>query len=81
MATKVFLFNPGGSLETVVEGVGAAVQSSFVVGLTINLATSAVNDPNTSAGGTTRAILKSEVQQAIRVLEEFIIRDTGSDWG
>ena len=79
MATKVFLFSPGGSLETVVEGVGAAVQSSFVVGLTINMATNAIQDA--SSGGTTRAILKSEAQQAIRILEEFIIRDTGTDFG
>lgn len=79
MATKVFLFSPGGSLETVVEGVGAAVQSSFVVGLTVNMATTAIDD--NTLGGTARAVLKSEVQQAIRVLEEFILRDTGSDFG
>lgn len=76
MATKVFLFSPGGTLETVVEGVGAAVQSSFLVGLTVNLANNVLTE-----GSVSRAILKSEVQQAIRVLEEFIVRDTGTDWG
>ena len=76
MATKVFLFTPGGNLETVVEGVGAAVQSSFVVALTVDLATNKITE-----GTSTRAVLKSEVQQAIRVLEEFIVRDTGSDFG
>jgi hypothetical protein len=76
MATKVFLFSPGGSLETVVEGVGAAIQSSYVVALTVNTATNVISD-----NGTTRQALKSEVQQAIRILEEYIIRDTGSDWG
>ncbi len=76
MATKVFLFSPGGNLETVVEGVGAAVQSSFLVGLTVNMATTTVND-----NGTTRMIYKSEVQQAIRTLEEFLLKDPNSDWG
>lgn len=76
MATKVFLFSPGGSLETVVEGVGAAVQSSFVIGLTVNMATTAVND-----NGTTRAPQKAEVLEAMRVLEQFLGRDTGQDFG
>lgn len=76
MATKVFLFSPGGSLETVVEGVGGVTQSSFTVALTVDF----TSNLNNGAGGT-RAILKSEVQQAIRTLEEFIIRDTGKDWG
>lgn len=75
MATKVFLVNPGGSLETTIEGVGSAIQSSFVVALTIDMATNVVE------GSTTRKILKSEVQQAIKTLEEFLIRDTGQDWG
>ena len=76
MATKVFLTSPGVSLESVVEGVGGAVQSSFVVGLTIDLGTTLITE-----GGTTRSILKSEVIQAMRELEQFIIRDTGLDWG
>lgn len=76
MATKVFLLSPGQHLEDVVEGVGGVVQSSFVVGLTVNMATTTVND-----GTSTRAIQKAEVQQIIRMLEEFILRDTGSDWG
>lgn len=76
MASKVFLFSPGGNLETVVEGVGGTIQSSFIVALTVDLTNNKVAD-----NGTTRAILKSEVQQAIRTLEEFVIRDTGSDWG
>lgn len=76
MATKVFLFSPGGTLETVVEGVGAAVQSSFVVALTIDLGTTLV-----AQDGTTRAIKKSEVVMAINVLEQFIEKDPGSDFG
>jgi hypothetical protein len=76
MATKVFLTSPGTAVENIVEGVGAAIQSSFLVGLTINLATNTVAD-----NGTTRVILKSEVQRAIRELEEFILKDPNSDWG
>jgi hypothetical protein len=76
MATKVFLFSPGVTVETVVEGVGSAVQSSFVVGLTINTATNTINE-----GASTRMILKSEVQMAIRTLEEFILKDPNADWG
>ena len=62
--------------DAAVEGVGAAVQSSFVVGLTVDLTTTLVSD-----NGTTRKILKSEVQQAMRTLEEFILKDPGTDWG
>lgn len=76
MATKVFLFSPGKSLEDVVEGVGAAVQSSFAIGLTVDLATNKITE-----GGGTRAVLKSEVMQAIRILEEFLAKDPGSDFG
>lgn len=76
MATKVFLFSPGGNLETVIEGVGAANQSSFTVALTIDMSTSLITQD-----GTTRKILKSEVVQAIRTLEQFIEKDPGSDFG
>lgn len=71
MATRVLLLSPGGSLETVVEGVGGLIQSSFVVGLTVDLGTGNVTD-----SGTTRAILKSEIVQIMRVLEEYLQRDT-----
>lgn len=76
MATKVFLVSPGNSLENVVEGVGAAIQSSFVIALTVDMSTALVKD-----NGTTRSVLKSEVQQGMRILEQFILRDTGTDWG
>lgn len=69
MATRVFLFTPGGSLETVVEGVGAAVQSSFAVALTVDLNTAFLNE-----AASTRQILKSEVVTAIRTLEEYLVR-------
>lgn len=76
MATKVFLISPGKSLENVVEGVGAAVQSSFTMALTIDMATTTVVE-----GSSTRAILKSEVLLGIEVLEQFLLKDPGSDFG
>jgi len=77
MATKVFLLSPSLSLENVVEGVGAAIQSSFLVALTINTATNTVN----SDTGGTRMIQKAEVVQIIRTLEQFIEKDPNSDFG
>lgn len=76
MATKVFLTSPGTAVENIVEGVGGVVQSTFLVGLTINLATNTLKD-----GSTNRVISKGEVQRAIRELEEYILRDPNSDWG
>lgn len=72
MATRVYILSPGDSLETVVEGVGAAVQSSEVMAFTVDLSTNAVTE-----GSTTRAIYKSEVILALEVLTQYIIR---SNW-
>lgn len=71
MATRVLLLSPGQALENVVEGVGASIQSSFVVGLTVDLGTN-----NVTESGTTRAILKSEIVQIMRILEQYLERDT-----
>lgn len=76
MATQVYLVNPSKSLEDVVTGVGAAVQSSFIVAITVDLNSALLTD----ATGT-RQIRKAEVQQAIRTLEEFILRDSNGIWG
>lgn len=72
MATKVFILSPGDSLETVVEGVGGAVQSSEVIALTVDMATNLVTD-----GSTTRGILKSEVILALETLTQYLVR---SNW-
>lgn len=71
MATRVLLLSPGQSLESVVEGVGAAIQSSFLVALTVDLGTT-----NVTESGTTRAILKSEVILIIKTLEEYLQRNS-----
>lgn len=76
MAQQVFLITPGQSLESVVTGAGSPIQSSFVVSITVDLGTGDLTD-----AATTRQIKKSEVQQAIRTLEEYILRDTAAIWG
>lgn len=65
MATRVFLDSPGVPIESVVEGVGAAIQSSFLVSLTVDLSTTALD-----AG--TRQIQKAEVYQALMNLWGYI---------
>jgi len=65
MATRVFLSSPGVTTESTVEGVGGAIQSSFLVGLTVDLSTVALD-----AG--TRQILKSEVFLAVENLLAYI---------
>lgn len=76
MATKVFLSSPGKTIEDTVEGVGGVVQSSFVVGFTVDMATTTIN-----ADGTTRKITKAEVLQALEQIEYYITKDPNSDFG
>lgn len=65
MATRVFAFSPGDTMETVVEGVGAAIQSSKIIALTVDLSTTALD-------GSTRQIQKAEVFQAIDNLRGYL---------
>lgn len=76
MATKVWLASPETAMENVVEGVGAAIQSSFVVGVTIDLATNKIND-----NGGTRVVQKREAILAIYNVLGRLLKDDGSDWG
>lgn len=68
------MVSPGQSLESVVEGVGDAVQSSFLIALTVDLGN------NVTEGGSTRPPLKSEVVQALRILEQFLEKDTSGQF-
>lgn len=68
MATRRFKISIGEKEEDVVEEAGAAVNSDTVE-LTVECATTAVND-----GGTTRAPLKNEVLDAIDKLKNHIIK-------
>lgn len=76
MATKVWLAGPETTYENVVEGVGAAVQSSFTVAVTIDLATNKISD-----NGTTRVVQKREAIQALYNIIGRLVKDDGSDWG
>ena len=70
MATRRFKISVGESEFQVVEEAGAAVNSDTVE-LTVELASTAVNE-----GGSTRAVKKSEVLQALEILENHIIKST-----
>lgn len=67
MATRRFSINVGDSLESVVDAVGAATVTKSIE-LTIDQA-NLINDK-----GATRAIKRGEVQTAIRVLEQAILK-------
>lgn len=71
MATRRYSIPPAGTLEQVVEAVGAAVVTSPVE-ITVDCAATVVND-----NGTTRKISRSEVLQAIEAATEYIVR---SNW-
>lgn len=68
MATRRFKINPGEAEEAIVEEAGGAVNSDAVE-LTVELATTAVND-----GASTRGILKSEVLEALEKIKNHIIK-------
>lgn len=69
MAAVSYLIIPGGTLETVTAGTNAP--SSAGIELRIDQTTTTVTD-----AGSTRAIKRGEVQAAMRILEEYLIRDT-----
>lgn len=65
MATRVFLSSPGTAMESTVEGVGAAIQSSYLVAITVDLSTVALD-------AASRQIQKAEVKQALDNLWGYI---------
>lgn len=69
MAAISYLLTAGGVLETVTASTNAP--SAVGVELRIDQTTTTVTD-----GAGTRALKKGEVQQMIRILEEYLIRDT-----
>lgn len=68
MATRRFSINPGDSLEAVVEAAGAATATKSIE-LTIDQATTIVTDQ-----GTTRAVKRGEIQSALVILEQAILK-------
>jgi len=69
MAAISYLLAPGGTLETVTAG--TAAPTSAGIELRIDQTTTTVNDK-----GSTRALKRGEVQAMIRILEQYLIRDT-----
>lgn len=74
MSVVQYAFNPGNTLETISENVGNP-NSSALIELNINIASTGVTDAGL-ASGTTRAITKQEVLQALLIFTEQIVRDT-----
>lgn len=69
MSAVSYLLAPGGTLESVTAG--TAAPTSAGVELRIDTTTTTVTD-----NGATRAIKLSEVQAMLRILEQYLIRDT-----
>lgn len=72
MAAVSYIISVGGNLETVTAG--AAAPTSGSVEIRMDQTATAVTDATSTTG--TRAPKKGEIQQLIRVLEEYLIRDT-----
>lgn len=72
MAAVSYVIGVGGSLESVTAG--TAAPSSGSVEIRIDQTATAVTDAE--AAGGVRAPKKGEIQQAIRTLEQYLIRDT-----
>lgn len=68
MATRRYKISPGEGEFSVVEEVGAAVNSD-VVEVTVELATTAVNE-----GASTRGVLKHEVLEALEKIKNHILK-------
>ena len=65
MATQIFLDSPGVPMESVVEGVGATIQSSYLVSVTVDLSTTALD-------ASSRQIKKAELKEALENIWGYI---------
>lgn len=72
MAAISYVISVGGTLEKVTAG--TAAPSSGSLELRIDQTATAVND--SAAPGGTRAPKKGEIQALMRILEQYLIRDT-----
>ena len=72
MSAISYVISAGGNLETVTAGTNAP--SSGSVELRFDQTAGAVTDGSLPAGN--RALKKGEVQYLLRVLEEYLIRDS-----
>lgn len=75
MAAVSYIISVGGTLETVTAG--TAAPTSGTVEIRMDQTTTSVSDANPLTGVlATRAPHKGEIQALIRVLEQYLIRDT-----
>lgn len=72
MAAVSYIVSVGGNLETVTAGTAAPTSGS--VEIRMDQTITAVTDAQSTTG--TRAVKKGEIQYLIKVLEEYLIRDT-----
>ena len=69
MAAVSYIISVGGNLESVTAGTAAPTSGS--VEIRMDQTATSVTD-----NGTTRALKKGEIQYLIRILEQYLIRDT-----
>lgn len=74
MAAISYTIAVGGSLETVTAGTNAP--SAGTVEIRMDQTSTSVNDVDQFGNVITRAAKKGEIQALIRVLEQYLIRDT-----
>jgi len=72
MAAISYSILVGGNQETVVAGTNAPAAGSIEIRM--DQTATSVTDAQSITG--TRAVKKGEIQQLIRILEEYLIRDT-----
>lgn len=72
MASIRYSISPGQSLEQVVSAAGLATVSALVE-ITFDQGASAITDASLAAGA--RPMKKSEIQQCMRTLEQYLIND------
>ncbi len=72
MAAISYIIATGGTLETVTAG--TAAPTSGTVEIRMDQTATAVTDATSPTG--TRSPKKGEIQQLIRILEQYLIRDT-----
>jgi hypothetical protein len=72
MAAISYIISVGGTLETVTTGTAAPTSGS--VEIRMDQTATSVTDGGSTTG--TRSPKKGEIQQLIRILEEYLIRDT-----
>jgi hypothetical protein len=74
MASISYQIGLGGNLETVTAGTAAPTSGNGYVEIRMDQTAGAVTDA--AYAGNTRQLKKGEIQAALRVLEEYLIRDS-----